>query len=149
MIDTLESQVNTYTLESLEAGSTYLISLEAYDQGGNSTAVSLTVEVPTAVSPTEQPLAIQAEKILSPNNDQQNDTWQIAVAQGYELSSVKIYNRSGQEVFVAGKNYQDQPWSGMWQGQPLATGAYYFVITYSNTDTGTASTATGSIALIR
>ena len=149
VIDTLESQVNTYTLESLEAGGTYLITLEAYDQASNSTAVSLTVEVPTAVSPTEQPLTIQPEKILSPNNDQQNDTWQIAVAQGYELFSVKIYNRSGQQVFVAGKNYQDQPWNGVWQGQPLATGAYYFVVAYRNTSTEQVSTATGSIALIR
>ena len=129
-------------------GGTYLITLEAYDQAGNSTAVSLTVEVPTAVSPTEQPLAIQPEKILSPNNDQQNDTWQIAVAEGYELSSVKIYNRSGQQVFVAGKNYQYQPWNGVWQGQPLPTGAYYFVVTCRNTSTKQVSTATGSIALI-
>ena len=153
-LESLESSTNSYSFTNLDADSTYTITVVAYDAAGNTSEATFTAVMPDLLAkelPEPEPelkvSAIQPQKLFSPNDDGQNDTWQIVVAPGYFLSTVQIYNRSGQKIFDAGENYPEQPWDGLWQGKPLATGAYYFVITYFNQEGQ--FTVTGSVALIR
>ena len=148
-LDTLESSLGSYTFDNLHPDSTYTLTVVAYDASGNTSEATFTAAMPLLVQelPEAQMVAIQPQKLFSPNNDGQNDTWEIVIAAGYSISTVQIYNRSGRKIFDAGENYPEQPWDGMWQGKPLATGAYYFIITYFNQEGQ--FTTTGSVALIR
>ena len=151
-LESLESSTNSYTFTNLNADSTYTITVVAYDAAGNISEATFTAVMPDLLTkelPEPEPKisAVQPQKLFSPNNDGQNDTWEIMVAPEYILSTVQIYNRSGQKIFDAGENYKEEPWDGVWQGEPLATGAYYFIITYFNQEGQ--FTVTGSVALIR
>ena len=151
-LESLESSTNSYTFTNLDADSTYTITVVAYDAAGNTSEATFTAvmsDLLTKELPEPEPeiSAVQPQKLFSPNNDGQNDTWEIVVAPEYVLSAVQIYNRSGQKIFDAGENYKEEPWDGVGQGEPLATGAYYFIITYFNQEGQ--FTVTGSVALIR
>ncbi|TKB99006.1 PKD domain-containing protein [Pedobacter cryophilus] len=64
---------------------------------------------------------------FTPNNDGVNDIWAIKYLESYPSSSIKIFNRYGQEVFKA-DNYLN-PWDGRAAGVDLPPGMYYYIIT--------------------
>ncbi|MEZ4903128.1 MAG: gliding motility-associated C-terminal domain-containing protein [Spirosomataceae bacterium] len=63
---------------------------------------------------------------FTPNSDGVNDTWAIAGIQDYPNCTVEIFNRWGNTIFSS-KGYQT-PWDGLWNGQQVPVGTYYYQI---------------------
>ena len=63
---------------------------------------------------------------FTPNNDNDNDTWRIDVLSKYPEASVAVYNRWGQLVYKADKNYPSQGWDGKLKRAAFAHG-YLFL----------------------
>ena len=158
-VDTLPATATTYTVQNLDADSTYTFTVVAYDAAGNSSQASYTIDFaeivdpaepaqPTEPEPNEPPLVqtpTGAPPLFTPNDDGQNDTWQLVLAPNEQLVWLKVYNQQGQVVFTA--TDVCQPWNGTFHNQPLPTGAYYYILT--TTINNVSQTATGSVALIR
>jgi gliding motility-associated-like protein len=72
--------------------------------------------------------------IITPNDDQINDRWEIPCLVGTDFpnSTVIIFNQWGDEVFRA-NNYKND-WMGTYNGQPLPTGTYFFIVQFSAQD---------------
>ena len=66
---------------------------------------------------------------FSPNNDGVNDTWQIPLLSFYADCTVEIFNRNGQTLFKT--TGYTKPWDGTYNGVPLETGTYYYIIKLS------------------
>jgi gliding motility-associated-like protein len=65
---------------------------------------------------------------ITPNNDGQNDVWNIRQLQDYPNCEVEIFDRWGRRVFVARKGYTP-PWDGKdMNGRALPVEAYYYII---------------------
>jgi len=82
-------------------------------------------------------------KVFSPNGDAINDFWVIGNIENFPNCRLLIFNRNGKEVFAV-TGYQND-WDGTFEGDPLRSGVYYFVIRCN----GDENTLTGSITLIR
>ncbi|UAY51309.1 Ig-like domain-containing protein [Ferruginibacter albus] len=66
---------------------------------------------------------------FSPNGDGINDKWVITNLEGYEGSTVSIFNRYGQLLYeVAGLSYSNNAWDGTVHGNPVPVGTYYYII---------------------
>ena len=150
--DTLDATATSYSATGLDPDSTYSFTLVAFDQAGNTTEASYTIDLAQVVDPTdplpsepEVPLAA-APPLFTPNDDGQNDTWQIALPDGQVLSSLKVYDQRGRVVFTT--TDANQPWDGTFQGKLLPKGAYYYALNTLNSNNQTRST-TGSVAIIR
>jgi gliding motility-associated-like protein len=64
--------------------------------------------------------------IFTPNGDSQNDTWEIFGISAYPEIEVSIFNRWGDTIFKSTGKYQ--PFDGTFNGQPVPSGDYPFVI---------------------
>ncbi len=68
---------------------------------------------------------------FTPNNDGLNDLWEIITFDEYPNGTVQVFNRWGQTVyFNKGLNYK--PWDGTYNGLPVETGTYVYVIDLHN-----------------
>lgn len=63
---------------------------------------------------------------FTPNGDGVNDVWKIKYLESYPNVSVNIFNRYGVRLFVS-IGYLE-PWNGMFNGQAVPVGTYYYVI---------------------
>jgi gliding motility-associated-like protein len=63
---------------------------------------------------------------FTPNDDGVNDSWIIENLIYYESAQVTIYNRWGQLLYEGGP--QDEPWDGTYNGNPVPTGSYLYVL---------------------
>lgn len=72
---------------------------------------------------------IQAPNVFTPNNDGKNDFFSIKNLEGYYNPHLIVYNRYGKLVYES-MNYQND-WDGTHfkNGNDLAEGVYYFVVT--------------------
>ena len=66
--------------------------------------------------------------IITPNGDLINDRWEIPCLVGadYPNSTVAIFNQWGDEVFRSNSYKND--WEGTYNGQPLPSGTYFFIV---------------------
>ena len=78
---------------------------------------------------------------LSPNNDNQNDTWEVRPLSSISNCTVMIFDGFGSVVFET-NSYQND-WAGEKDGNQMPEGVYYYLI-----DCG-GNKQTGSITLIR
>ncbi len=85
--------------------------------GGCTASANVTVNV------LEQ---ITIPNVFTPNGDGVNDLWNIANLSEYPACTVDVFSRNGQLVFHS-VGY-GKPWSGTYNGNPLPTGTYYYVI---------------------
>ena len=85
--------------------------------GGCTASASVTVRV------LEQ---VVIPNVFTPNGDGINDLWDIKNLSEYPACTVDVFNRNGQLVFHS-VGY-GKPWSGTYNGNPLPTGTYYYVI---------------------
>jgi gliding motility-associated-like protein len=85
-----------------------------------------------------------APNAFSPNGDGINDLWNIPGLEAYPNVSVQIFNRWGQPVFSISGLFK--PWNGTYNGSPLQTGTYYYIIDTHNV---TAGKMQGSVTIIR
>jgi gliding motility-associated-like protein len=86
---------------------------------------------------------IKVPNIFSPNGDGINDTWTIEHLEAYPGATLEIFNRYGQQVYFS--NGYSRKWDGNYNGKPLPTGTYYYVIDPKNGR----SQMKGAITIIR
>lgn len=67
---------------------------------------------------------------FSPNGDGTNDFWDIEALITYPQSLLTVFNRYGQAVYKS-IGYA-KPWRGTYNGIPLPTGTYYYIIDLKN-----------------
>jgi gliding motility-associated-like protein len=80
---------------------------------------------------------------FSPNGDGYNDEWFIENIQLYPKSVIQIYNRWGQLLYE--EKGIDGYWDGNYNGNPVPTGVYIYMIILNNDE----KTRTGTLTLIR
>lgn len=81
---------------------------------------------------------------ITPNGDGYNDTWIIDNIELYSNASIKIFNKWGGLVYEAKGEYS--PWNGEYNGNPLPSGVYYYIINLENSHS---EEYTGTITIIR
>ena len=81
--------------------------------------------------------------LLTPNGDGKNDTWLIQQIEPIQELSVKIFNRSGIEIYQS-TDYKND-WDGSSNGERLQDGTYYYLININ----GTSIEYKGAVNLIR
>jgi gliding motility-associated-like protein len=69
---------------------------------------------------------------LSPNGDNNNDTWLITGLSNYPNAQVTVFDRWGQKVYEGSSS--STPWDGKYNGKDLPTADYYYVIELGNGD---------------
>ncbi len=75
---------------------------------------------------------ITVSNTFTPNGDGVNDVWTITGLLAYVNATVDIFNRYGKTLYHSiGYN---KAWDGTYDGQPLPTGTYYYVIRLNSGD---------------
>ncbi len=87
----------------------------------NAQGCTATDEVVVALLP-----GISVPNGFTPNNDGQNDVWEIAHIEQYPTCEVKIFNRWG-TLLYSSAGYK-QPWNGTYNQQALPVATYYYSI---------------------
>ena len=64
--------------------------------------------------------------LFTPNNDGMNDYWYIPDLEQYGKLQVTVYNRYGKTVYQS-DSYKNN-WDGTWNGYPLPSASYYYII---------------------
>lgn len=80
--------------------------------------------------------------VFSPNNDGNNDTWEIGNLLNYADNDLVVVNRWGNEVYKS-KSYKNN-----WNGDKLAEGTYYYVLRVTLCD-GTEKMYKGYVMIVR
>jgi gliding motility-associated-like protein len=106
-------------------GSTAYYVAETSSEGcvGPSSFVTITFENCDITVPTA----------FTPDDDLVNDVWQIIdLDEVYKNNVVYIYNRWGALLFQSGPgSYNQEPWDGTYEEEPLPVGSYYFIIDFN------------------
>lgn len=72
--------------------------------------------------------------LITPNGDNYNDEFFIPCIPDFPDNEVTIFNQWGDQVFH-GQPY-DNSWQGLFNGEPLPAGTYYFVVRFTKDKTG-------------
>ena len=114
-------------LSDLAAGqlndiSTLSIRVRSTDQAGAfiEKSIPLRVMLPEPINDLRIPTA------FTPNNDGENDTWNISNITQYPQVRVTIFSSNGHEIFSS--NGYEREWDGTYRGDKLPMGTYYYVI---------------------
>lgn len=83
--------------------------------------------------------------VITPDENGKNDVWEIKNIQLYPNCDVAIFNRWGEEVFSSKAGYNNT-WGGMYNGELLNSGDYYYVV---NLNTGAYPPYTGPIKILK
>jgi gliding motility-associated-like protein len=70
---------------------------------------------------------IWAPDAFTPNNDRQNDVWELKGVEGFTLAEVTIFNRWGEIVYWSNDGYKT-PFDGTFKGESLPSGNYVYVL---------------------
>ncbi|RYF22671.1 MAG: gliding motility-associated C-terminal domain-containing protein [Flavobacteriales bacterium] len=70
---------------------------------------------------------LEITNTMTPNGDGLNDTWVIRGLPNYKDITIQLYSRSGQLVYESRGGYE-KPFDGIFRGQSLPAGAYYYHI---------------------
>lgn len=81
---------------------------------------------------------------ITPDGDGLNDTFIVPCSASYPGSSCKIFNRWGDLVF-ASEDYKND-WNGTYDGEPVPTGTYFYVLFLNSPDP---KTVTGYVVVSR
>lgn len=111
---------NTQDIEALKAGHYSLILTDNNGCASNYPFVINTSDV----------RCVQIPNTITPNGDNYNDTWIIENIYLYPNAVVKVFNKWGSLVYNSPRPYQ--PWRGTYNGNPLPSGVYYYVIALGN-----------------
>lgn len=63
---------------------------------------------------------------FSPNGDNTHDTWNLNFLKNFPGSTVEVFTRGGNLVYEQRTN--NNSWNGTYNGKPLPTGVYYYII---------------------
>jgi gliding motility-associated-like protein len=106
---------------------------------GSSTTLSITVEV-------MEDFNIVATNLLTPNGDGQNDKWEIENLSSYPNNQLVIMDRSGRVIYR--KIGYANDWDGLYNGAPLPSDTYYFLLTFDS-DSGKIVSKRGYITITK
>ncbi|MBX2962232.1 MAG: HYR domain-containing protein [Cyclobacteriaceae bacterium] len=108
---------------SFDVGTTDVI-YTASDGLGNSAQCSFTIMVRPGFFEVEIP------KLITPNGDGVNDTWEIKNIQRASSNSVTVFDRWGSVIYQAtGYNNQSVVWAGQNKNNALVpTGTYFYIV---------------------
>ncbi|MCK9254962.1 MAG: gliding motility-associated C-terminal domain-containing protein, partial [Bacteroidales bacterium] len=86
---------------------------------------------------------------ITPDGDGHNDKWEILGIEAFDIVSINIFTRWGDEVFVfygSGTQYMNpiNQWEGKYKNKELPSGTYLYILKLNNKDT-----YKGTISLIR
>ena len=145
--------VNWYSDAAL---SNYLFSDDEFFPSSDTSAVFYVTQ---EVNGCEGPYAILSVSIVpcgfviptafTPNNDNQNDSWEIVgLDTKYPTNSVRIFNRWGELLFesLEGK-YSNNEWDGTYKGEALPVGSYYYIIELAKDNSN--EPINGTVSIIR
>jgi gliding motility-associated-like protein len=90
------------------------------------TAVSQTCGIASSDAFVRVYKKITIPNTFTPNSDGINDKWNIDALVTYPQSSIFVYNRYGQQVYQS--TGYSTPWDGTYNGSPVPTGTYYYII---------------------
>lgn len=82
---------------------------------------------------------------FSPNGDGKNDTWLIQNIADFPANDMLIMNRFGQELYQSGPYTFANAWTGVFNGQPLPEGVYFYILNLG----GDLGVKKGTISIIR
>jgi gliding motility-associated-like protein len=80
---------------------------------------------------------------FTPNGDGINDTWVLGNIDAYPAATVQIFNKWGNLLYETKGQYI--PWNGKWNGNPMPSETYYYIIELNNGD----KPYTGPVTIIR
>ncbi|WP_291404397.1 gliding motility-associated C-terminal domain-containing protein, partial [Daejeonella sp.] len=117
----LNSSTISNPIASPKTTTTYTV--EVTNRFGSKTRIAITVTV-------REDYNITPSNILSPNGDGENDVWTIENLSAYPNNKVMIIDRSGKLIYSK-TNYTND-WNGIFNGNALPEGTYYYIITLNN-----------------
>jgi gliding motility-associated-like protein len=82
---------------------------------------------------------------FTPNQDGMNDYFEMKVNNGSRIERVEVYNRWGQMVY---QRDNGSAWNGMYQGQVVDLGNYFYKVTYTCKD-GTTIHKKGEVLVVK
>ena len=120
----------------------YVVTQIASDSYG----CSDTARVAIRINNVTNELSTLIPNAISPNGDGKNDVWKLEfLSLLYPNAEVDIFTRWGENIFHS-EGYTT-PWDGMYNGNKLAVGTYYYVIKLN--DSTNSDPLKGGILLIR
>lgn len=122
-----------------------VVLFQMIDENGCEASAQDTVEYPISS-------CFSISQVITPNNDGDNDFLKILCIELSPDNAIEIYNRWGQLVFtVKGyvNNDQTRAWYGTSNGEPLAEGVYFYVLTYTDPVSGDPVQKKGYVNLLR
>ena len=66
--------------------------------------------------------------VFTPDGDGINDAWVLEGSSNYPDSTVEIFDRNGSLIFTEKIESSDFSWNGSYNGKPLQTGSYWYVL---------------------
>ncbi len=81
------------------------------------------------------PIPVTPMEYFTPNNDGENDTWYIENADVYPNCKVTVYDRLGRVVYQSQGYDNAAGWDGTYNGNPLPSTDYWYVINLPESDT--------------
>jgi gliding motility-associated-like protein len=129
-----EIQLESYFIDSLFQGEYYV---QIIDSNNCTYSIGPIVLVDEEIDCLHIPAA------FSPNGDGYNDEWFLENIQVFPKSMVQIYNRWGQLLYE--ERGIDGFWDGTYNGNPLPTGVYMYLIRLNNDSPD----RTGTVTVVR
>ena len=119
---------SNYTPEVYLGNMNYYVTIT--ENGCESPAEIVTVEF--------QACSLVIPSAFTPNGDNINDFWEINdIDLIYPNNTVQVFNRWGNKIYESKKgSYEQSPWNGEINGNPLPVGTYYYIIYYHDQSTG-------------
>ncbi|MCH8555969.1 MAG: gliding motility-associated C-terminal domain-containing protein [Schleiferiaceae bacterium] len=103
--------------------------------------------LPPPPPPTE---AVEVPNVITPNGDGINDNFIVRNIETYANNTVTIFTRWGQKVYETSGYDNNMPWDGRdMQGNQLADGVYFYIITLDNPATFESEEKKGTVTISR
>ncbi len=122
-----------------------VVYFQIVDEFGCETNAQDTVEYPLTS-------CFSISKVLTPNDDGDNDFLKILCIEDSPESDIQVYNRWGQLVFKVKGYVNNDParaWYGTSNGEPLPEGEYFYILNYVDPLNGQAVQKKGYVNLLR
>lgn len=78
------------------------------------------------------PIEFNIRNVITANNDNINDTWNITGVEFFPMTEVKVFNQYGKLLYENG-DYKNE-WKGDYKGARLPNGTYYYVVLKGGTE---------------
>lgn len=86
----------------------------------------------TVVIKVLDPIQFNIRNVITMNNDNMNDTWNITGVEFFPMTAVKVFNQYG-KLLYENEDYKND-WDGSYKGSRLPNGTYYYVVLKGGTE---------------